>query len=284
MIIRVALSSVSLVVLLATVCASLCAEDEDTKKPETITNSIGMKLAPIPEGEFQMGSPASEQDRNENEQQHRVRVTRPFYMGIYPVTQAEYQRVMGSNPSWFSANGGGKEQVAGQATDRFPVEQVAWIDAWEFCRKLSRKEGKKYRLPTEAEWELACRAGTSTPYSFGQRSNGAEANCNGDEPYGTTTKGPNMKRTTAVGSYQPNGYGLHEMHGNVMQWCSDWFDPAYYANSPTNEPAGPDATTFHAMRGGAWDMPALYGRSADRHHGEPLLRRSDLGFRVLRER
>lgn len=186
-----------------------------------ITNSIGMKLKLIPSGEFLMGSPESEEARDSDEgPQHRVRITKPFYLGVYEVTQGEYERVTGDNPSCFSKVGTGKAKVAGQDTSRFPVEEVSWEDAVEFCRKLSdlpseRSARRVYRLPTEAEWEYACRAGTTTPLHFGTQLNGREANCDGNYPYGTDTKGTYLKRTTTVGSYKANAFGLYDMHGKL---------------------------------------------------------------------
>ena len=173
---------------------------------ETV-NSIGMKLVLIPPGEFMMGSPRQEFDSLVREYptrkklfeleqpQHRVRITKPYYLGLYEVTQGEYERVMGTNPSAFSRSGDRSEQVSGQDTSRFPVERVSWEEAVEFCRRLSalpeeRAAGRVYRLPTEAEWEFACRAGTTTPFHFGSQLNGRETNCDGNYPYGTTTKGP----------------------------------------------------------------------------------------------
>ncbi len=190
--------------------------------PVEITNFTGMKLVLIPPGEFLMGSPESEQDTEVDEYQHRVRITKPFYLSVYEVTQSEYERVMGENPSWFSSggSGSGKEKVSDLDTSRFPVERVNWQNAVEFCRKLSelpeeRAGGRIYRLPMEAEWEYACRAGTTTPFHFGSELNGSQTNCDGTRPYGTSTEGPQLGRTTTVGSYAANAFGLYDMHGNV---------------------------------------------------------------------
>jgi formylglycine-generating enzyme required for sulfatase activity len=248
-----------------------------------ITNSIGMKLALIPPGEFMMGSPASEAERDDDETQHRVRITKPYYLGMYEVTQGEYERVMGTNPSAFSRSGGRSERVSGQDTSRFPVETVSWEDAVEFCRKLSalsaeQSAGRVYRLPTEAEWEFACRAGTTTPFHFGSQLNGREANCDGNYPYGTTTKGTYLERPTPVGSYGANGFGLYDMHGNVWEWCSDWY--AGYASTAVDDPTGPTSGSYRVARGGSWINYARGCRSALRLRLTPDPRISLLGFRL----
>ena len=253
------------------------------KPGETITNSIGMKLTLVPAGEFIMGSPDSEVGYSNGEKLHRVRLTKPFYMGVYEVTQAEYQNVIGSNPSWFSRTSGGKDKVAGQDTSRFPVERVSLDDAQEFCRKLSQKEGKTYRLPTEAEWEYACCAGTTTPFNFGEQLNGTQADCNGSNPYGTSAKGPNLQRPCTVGQYQPNAFGLYDMHGNVWQWCQDWYDKDYYSEFLADNPKGPDSGTYRVIRGGSWDsLPGLCC-AAYRFRDTPSGRSSLVGFRVVCE-
>ncbi|HQU45660.1 MAG TPA: SUMF1/EgtB/PvdO family nonheme iron enzyme, partial [Pirellulales bacterium] len=228
--------------------------------PRDVTNSIGMKLRLIPAGRFWMGSPESEVERGGGERRHQVRITRPFYLGVYEVTQAEYKRVMGDNPSDFSSGGKAAVLVSGLDTRRFPVENVSWDDATDFCEKLSdrageRAAGRRYRLPTEAEWEYACRAGTTTPFHFGGELSGRGANCNGNYPYGTSVKGPYLGRTTTVGSYRDraNAFGLYDMHGNVWEWCADWYDSKYYDDSAADDPQGPAAGSFRVIRGGGWD-------------------------------
>src|SRR5262249_11368647 len=156
-----------------------------------------------------------------------------------------------------SAEGGGKDMVKGLATADFPVERVSWHEAVKFCKKLSVRPAEKrarrvYRLPTEAEWEYACRAGTSTPFHFGRSLSSRQANFDGNAPYGGAAKGPWLRRTCKVGSYQPNGFGLFDMHGNLFQWCNDWYGRDYYKDSPRQDPQGPDEGTARIVRGGSW--------------------------------
>ena len=193
-----------------------------------------------------------------NEEQHEVSITKPFYLGVYVVTQAEYEKVMGNNPSWFSAKGDGKDKVKDMDTGQFPVEKVSWDDAVAFCKKLSelpeeKKAGRVYRLPTEAEWEYACRAGTKTAFHYGDSLSSKQANFNGNFPYGGADKGPYLGRTAKVGSYAANAFGLYDMHGNVWEWCQDWYDENYYKNSPKEDPPGPAQGLHRVVRGGGWD-------------------------------
>jgi formylglycine-generating enzyme required for sulfatase activity len=228
-----------------------------------------------------MGSPPDEKDRSDDEgPRHEVRISEPFYLGKYPVTQAEYEKVMGTNPSWFSATGKGKDKVAGMDTSRFPVEMVSWDDAQEFCRKLSARDSRKYRLPTEAEWEYACRARTTTPFHFGNALNGDRANCDGNNPYGTATKGTYLERTCRVGSYRPNAFGLYDVHGNVWQWCQDWYGKEYYNESTNVDPQGPSSGDARVVRGGSWYYRAGHCRAAYRVRDAPSVRREFCGFRV----
>ena len=255
-----------------------------------ITNSIGMQLTLIPPGEFTMGSPTTEAERRDFETPHRVTLTRPFYLGTYEVTQAEYLTIMGENPSWFSANGKGKDKVAGKKTERFPVEFTNWEDAQRFCRKLSAREGKTYRLPTEAEWEYACRAGTTNAFHYGIFDNGQSANTHGGVPYGTNTKGPALGRTTEVGSYAPNAFGLHDMHGNIFEWCADWFVPQLYKQRAGNVIVDPLVSTrtppakTRVLRGGSWTKgKGIHARAALRRGNLPDWKGQNIGFRVVQE-
>ncbi|HKB37984.1 MAG TPA: bifunctional serine/threonine-protein kinase/formylglycine-generating enzyme family protein, partial [Gemmataceae bacterium] len=193
---------------------------------ERLVNSIGMKFVLVPPGRFLMGSPLTEAERGTDEgPQHEVIITRPFYLGMYLVTQREYEHVTGESPSHFSLIGDGQEKVLGLDTSHFPVEQVSWEDAVAFCRMMSdipqeRRRGRLYRLPTEADWEYACRGGAAGtgPFPFGSSLSSFQANFNGRHPYGGASEGPYLERTTAVGSYPPNGFGLFDMHGNVWEW------------------------------------------------------------------
>jgi formylglycine-generating enzyme required for sulfatase activity len=217
-------------------------------------NSIGTKLVRIDPGRFTMGSPATEAQRNPEEQQHEVEITQPFYLGQHEVTQAQYRTVMGSNPS--KAKG-----------DRLPVEQVSWHDAKAFCARLSKTESRTYTLPTEAEWEYACRAGTRTPYSFGNTV--------------SDTQAVFKKGTRVVGSFAPNRWGLYDMHGNVNEWCEDYWGENYYASSPKKDPKGPATGKERVVRGGAWGLNPEYLRAAYRGGYEPDYKNDRIGFRVV---
>jgi formylglycine-generating enzyme required for sulfatase activity len=250
--------------------------------PRRLTNSLGMKLALIPAGTFQMGSPLDEPNRCDDEPRHRVEITQPFYLGLYEVTQEEYERVMGTNPSSF-------KQVPGQNTRRFPVESVSWHDAVEFCRKLSelpaeKNAGRAYRLPTEAEWEYACRGGASDPGPFffqrpSRTLSSEQANFDGNYPYGGAPKAKWLERPMTVGSYEPNGFGLFDMHGNVSEWCQDWYGP--YDPNSRRDPQGPQNGDRIVLRGGSWLADGRYCRAAYRTWGAPGCRNYFYGFRVV---
>jgi len=231
-----------------------------------------MKLKLIPAGEFLMGSPQSEGNGLDNKYQHRVRITKPFHLGVYEVTQTEYERVMGANPSSF-----GKNKLSDQDTSRFPVEYVLWEDAVEFCRKLSELPEEKaaariYRLPTEAEWEYACRAGTITRWYCGDNeSDLAKAAWFADN---------SEEQTHPVGQKEPNAWGLFDMHGNVWEWCNDWYADEYYKSSPVNDPQGPTEGWYRVHRGGGWCNSAWRCQSSYRHWISASHRWPGLGFRV----
>jgi formylglycine-generating enzyme required for sulfatase activity len=242
----------------------------ERQDPKKITNSIGIKLVRIPKGKFLMGSPETEKGRSNDEIQREVTISRNFYMGSTEVTQAQWFAVMEFNPSKFKG-------------DQLPVETVSWEESIDFCRRLSempeeKKAGRKYRLPTEAEWEYACRAGTTTTFHFGSQLNGRQANCYGNMPYGTPIKGPYLDKTSVVGKYPANAWGLHDMHGNVSEWCSDWYRD--YPTGSVTDPKGPEVGSHHVNRGGCWNSSADFCRSGLRRVSVPSFSFDGLGFRV----
>ena len=308
---------------------------------ETITNSLGMKLVLIPAGEFQMGAeedptdtlnafPYAPRKWLEGETpRHRVRITRAFYMGqhetrlkdflkFYHGAGYELEAERDGKPSW-GYNSAGKLiesanfrpwQPGWEQTQDHPVNYVTWNDAVAFCKWLSQKEGKKYRLPTETEWEYACRAGTTTRYWCGNDpeelvriANVADQDAKGRFPNNVisdfnktgikkNTKAPfpylaardGYVFTAPVGKFRPNSFGLYDMHGNVWEWCQDWYADDYYGKSPVENPQGPAAGTTRVLRGGGWSSAPVGNRSAYRSAEPPTHRDFPVGFRVVRER
>ncbi len=237
----------------------------DPTKP-AVTNSIGMKFVWIPPGTFMMGSPKEEKERQANETQHKVTLTKGFYMSVYTVTQEQWQAVMGNNPSVFKGE------------KNLPVDQVSWEDCQEFVKKLREKDKKAYRLPAEAEWEYACRAGTKTPFHFGETISTDQANYFGEAVYGDGKKGKYRGKTTPVGSFPANAWGLHDMHGNVWQWCEDWFGD--YPQKDVVDPQGPESGNERVLRGGSWFNLPGDCRSAYRYRNAPGYRLYNYGCRV----
>jgi formylglycine-generating enzyme required for sulfatase activity len=237
---------------------------------ETITNSIGMKLVLIPKGTFMMGSP-----EREDEPQHQVTISKDYYLGVTEVTQGQYEKVIGENPSRFQKSSRFQEfRVRGSDTSMYPVEDVWWKEAEEFCKKLSdlpeeKKAGRVYRLPTEAEWEYACRAGSKSAYSFGEGSKSL-----GD--YAWFDQNSN-RQTHPVGEKKANAWGLYDMHGNVWEWCSDWY--GQYPKGAVSDPVGTRESSNRVFRGGSWYDHFEYCRSARRLGYFPS-GRDDFGFRV----
>ena len=245
------------------------AEHLQSQPPKEITNSIGMKLVLTPKGTFMMGSPESEEARFEDETQHEVTINKDYYLGVHEVTQAQYEKVMGTKPSSFQG-----DETKGSSSNH-PVERVSWEDAVEFCKKLSdlpeeKAAGRVYRLPTEAEWEYACRAGSKSAYSFGESSKSL-----GDYAW---FDGNSNNQTHPVGEKKANAWGLYDMHGNVWEWCSDWY--ADYPKSAVSDPTGPKEGSFCVFRGGSWGREAADCRSAGRFWDDPSIRSLSIGFRV----
>jgi uncharacterized protein (TIGR02996 family) len=229
--------------------------------PELV-NSIGMRFAWLWPGTFVMGSPEHEDGRDHDEGQHPVTLSRGVWLGRHPVTQRQWRAVMGDNPSEFPGD------------DR-PVERVDYNRCVDFCRKLSAREKRRYRLPTEAEWEYACRAGTSTPFHVGESLWPEQAN------FDTGTHPPKHPgQTTTPGAYPPNAFGLYDMHGNVWEWCQDGF--LAYPTGHQTDPRGPGASS-HVIRGGSWGCRGYRARSASRDGAGRTCSRNDCGCRVCLE-
>lgn len=265
-------------------------EGKESREITYYKNMVGMELVVVPAGEFMMGSRDSVKElvrkcggrsegarRFESEHpRHRVRITKPFYMGAFEVTWAQYADVMGKNV--LVAFG-----IRPESDDvNKPVDTVTWNDAAEFCRQLSRREGLAYRLPTEAEWEYGCRAGTTTPFCFGETISTDQANYDGDFTYGSGRKGVDRRETTLGGRFPPNAFGLYDMHGNVWEWCADWYSRDYYSESPVEDPEGPAPGEGRVIRGGMWKYGPENCRSAARHRNSPASTYDNLlGFRVV---
>ncbi|MTJ19210.1 SUMF1/EgtB/PvdOfamily nonheme iron enzyme [Dolichospermum sp. UHCC 0299] len=253
---------------------------------ESLPGNITLDMVAIPGGKFLMGSPEDEPGGYDDESpQHEVTV-QPFFMGKYPVTQAQWKAVatncpqvnreLEPNPSNFKEN---------KQENNLPVEQITWYDAVEFCERLSQLTGRKYRLPSEAEWEYACRAGTTTPFHFGETITGKLANYSASIIYGEEPEGEYREKTTPVGSFTANAFGLYDMHGNVWEWCDDhWHDD--YNDAPTDGSAWIESNSveegaIRLLRGGSWYANPKYCRSADRNDYYPGYRNDGNGFRLV---
>jgi uncharacterized protein (TIGR02996 family) len=252
---------------------------EERDGPHKVINSLGMEFVRIPAGTFLMGAPRDEENRYDDElPRHSVTLTRPYYLAAYQVTQGMFHHVMGTNPSRFN-----EERRGGP---NHPVDFVTWIEAEEFCRRLGElpaelELGHQYRLPTEAEWEHACRSGTSTVFFPGDKLSSYEANFDGTYPYGGAVRGPYRSRTMPVGSYRPNAFGLYDTHGNVWEWCADWYDEFLYSEREEIDPQGPETGYRRVLRGGSWFNNGGSCRSAYRYFSEPETRDPHVGFRVV---
>jgi len=239
-----------------------------SSSPQTWTEpKTGIELARIPAGTFVMGSPLDEAGREEQELLHEVEISQAFYLGTTEVTQRQWQRVMGSNPSHFTTCG----------LD-CPVERVNWNQVQTFMAQLGRLAGYRFRLPTEAEWEYACRSGTSTPFGTGSSLSTDQANFDGEGPYRGSAPGLFRRSTTTVRTFAPSSFGLFDMHGNVWEWTQDWHCP--YPRGHVRDPLGACRTDFKVIRGGSWYFDANSARCALRYTHRPQDSGFSLGFRV----
>jgi formylglycine-generating enzyme required for sulfatase activity len=318
------LSLALLVVAAAEFAAAQAPQPPTTKE---IADSIGLKLMLVPAGEFEMGGQESAEELvkffaayrrpadyfKDEYPRHRVRITRPFYLGKCEVTVGQFKRFVAATGYKTEAEtdgegGWGFNPQIGQCegrdvrwnwrdpgfaqTDSHPVLNVTWNDCQAFCQWLGRKEGKTYRLPTEAEWEYACRAGTKTRYNCGDDPATLKKAARTLDDAGRTTfphvqeltipKDSGGKFTMPVGQLAANAWGLHDMHGNVWEWCADWHDEDYYGRSPADDPAGPETGVVRVRRGGAWNSWPLWARASFRNWNSPTTRCVNLGFRVAR--
>ena len=255
----------------------------DTGNLKEITNSIGIKLVLIPKGTFVMGSPPDEVGSEDDERRHEVTIIRDYYLGAHEVTQAQYKKVMGKNPSHFQGDQVAERHpqtnrvVKDVDSSNHPVDSVSWEEAVEFCQRLSalpeeKKAGRVYRLPTEAEWEYGCRAGSKAAYGYGNNPDSL-----GDCAWYDKNS---ANKTHAIGIKKPNAWGLHDMHGNVWEWCSDWYGDDYYAKSPKDDPKGPLSGSDRVFRGGGWYTPAVICRSAYRSIIQNCLYSTPWGLRA----
>ena len=283
--------------------------DQRPANGDQITNSIGMELMLIPAGEFMMGSSNSETGRGDDEFQHTVRITNPYYVAIHEVTFGQFLQFVAATKYMTEAEtdgegGWGYEKQEGFSQDvkyswrdtgflqgdDHPVVNVSWNDAVAFCSWLTRTEGVEYRLPTEAEWEYACRAGTTAMYQHGNNPEGLAfvgnvADGSYSEQFGTKNITPISAKdgfvfTSPVGRFRSNAFGLFDMHGNACEWCSDWY--GNYKSSAGNDPQGPSGGSDRVLRGGGWGGTAGLCRSAGRSGLSPSYRDGNLGFRVAR--
>lgn len=243
-------------------------------------NSVETTLVKVEGGSFLQGAINTDNLARDNERPVHLEFVKPFYISAYPITQKEYMRVMHINPSYFSLYGGGCAFVQDIDTDNFPVESVSWDDAMEFCKRLSAMPSEKvnrcsYRLPTETEWEFACRAGDNTIFAYGDSFTSCDANIDGHYPYNSKFVGKTLNRPCPVGLYNPNKLGLFDMHGNVWEWCIDVYKP-YDSNIVPNMDA-------RVVRGGAWNCYSRFCRASYRCINHKTGRFYDCGFRIVCE-
>ncbi len=241
------------------------------EKTIQLRNGVTMDFILIPAGEFHMGSKKEHKRDWDEGPVHHVKITKPFYLGKYEVTQLQYETMVGKNP---------KSEFHG---DQLPIENVEWPQAVMFCNAAGGITGTKLRLPTEAEWEYACRAGTDTEFYTGNKIEPGDANFDSVEAYNKSKKQRPLDRTAKVGSYPPNPFGLYDMHGNVWEWCADKYDSKYYKVSPAEDPHRKQDEGSRVVRGGSWNNLPQKIRSANRSKRRESSDRKSLGFRVVME-
>jgi formylglycine-generating enzyme required for sulfatase activity len=234
---------------------------------EDLGKNINLEMIFIPASTFKMGSPETEKDRNENETLHKVTITKSFFLGIYTVTQEQWEAVMGNNPSNTKGS-------------NLPVTNISWEDCQDFIKKLNAKTNGGYRLPMEAEWEYACRAGTTTNYSFGDEITPRDANYDDFKIGKPVIVGSYKPNALIVGSYKPNAFSLYDMHGNVWEWCEDW--KADYPEESVIDPKGPATGKDRALRGGSFYFDSSRASSFARNGDSPTGRHLDFGFRLAK--
>jgi formylglycine-generating enzyme required for sulfatase activity len=247
-----------------------------------LNSSVNLEMLWVEPGTFTMGSPTTEAGRqSDREDEHNVTLTKGFYLGKYEVTQAQYEAVMTGNTDSLSAT-----PSQWPNNPNRPVEKVSWADAQIFLTRLNTQQsanipsGWAYVLPTESQWEYACRAGTTTVFSWGDSASSTQANFDGTQPYGGAATGVKIGQTSNVGQYAANPLGFFDMHGNVWEWTADWYQAAYPSGNPVVNPTGPASGSTRVGRGGSWLNAGTALRSAERASGPPSARGFDLGFRV----
>jgi len=286
------------------ICPQQSQRQAFTAEPPPATElEFERHLAYVPAGDIQMGSPTNEHGRSPLEQPHEIRITRPFDVAVYPVTVGQFREFVeatryrteaerdGGGSIWKGMEYVNKSKAAWKKpgfkqTADDPVVLVSWADCQAFCRWLSEASGKEFRLLTEAEWEFVCRGGAQSYEVFGvgngKSLSSEDANFDGTQPYGVGGAKPSPGHTSPVGSHKPNHWGIHDMHGNIWEWCQDYYADRYYELSPAGDPQGPDSGSLRVLRGGGWNSPGKDCRSACRSSADPSFRANDIGFRVMR--
>lgn len=258
------------IALLTGLAILACAGESPEPLPTWTEPHTGMEFVLVPAGTFRMGSPSDEPFREAQETAHPVTLTRPFYLGRYEVTQGQWEAVTGENPSRYLECG-----------PDCPVENVSYEEIQGFLSELERLTGERLRLPTEAEWEYACRTGGDSVFGLGEAISSSAANFDGRDPYPGARPGPFRSAPTPVGSFDPNAWGLHDMNGNVWEWCEDEHCP--YPDSPVTDPLGRCGAELLVIRGGSWYYGPDSARCALRYHHRPMDDGPSLGFRLVRD-